>query len=178
MSDGRLLRRTAGVPRRAECLHLPFPAFRVTGRDASGADLSRRRKQKTTSAVPQSVNDRWATGRAPIVAIARPAGQRTLRSRSRRAAARDRRLLVNSPSLQAAGTRWGHDALKSTTGAVLVGGGESLLPAPSGYERRCLNPRLSPFPVSPTLIPDGGISPVRLEARTFPHVTFPFGSTA
>jgi hypothetical protein len=39
--------------------------------------------------------------------------------------------------------------------------------------RRCLNPCLDPFPVSPTIIPDGGISPVRLEAKAYPRAAFP-----
>jgi hypothetical protein len=49
---------------------------------------------------------------------------------------------------------------------------------PSSGLRRCLNPRLSPFPVSPSLIPDGGVSPVRLEARAFPVETCPVAPTA
>ena len=39
--------------------------------------------------------------------------------------------------------------------------------------RRCLDPCLDPFPASPTIIPDGGISPVRLEAKASPRATFP-----
>ena len=39
--------------------------------------------------------------------------------------------------------------------------------------RRCLIPCLDPFPVSPTIIPDGGISPVRLEAKAYPRAAFP-----
>ena len=35
--------------------------------------------------------------------------------------------------------------------------------------RRCLIPRLGPFPVPPRVIPDGGISPVRLGTMTFPE---------
>src|SRR5207249_594317 len=34
--------------------------------------------------------------------------------------------------------------------------------------RRCLIPRLGPFPASPVVIPDGGISPVRLGTVAFP----------
>ena len=38
---------------------------------------------------------------------------------------------------------------------------------PSSGLRRCLNPRPSLFPTSSSIIPDGEISPVRLEAKTF-----------
>jgi hypothetical protein len=55
------------------------------------------------------------------------------------------------------------------TGAVLVGVGELLLPAPhrdfAGASFQCR----SPFPASPSIIPDGEISPVRLEAKAFPR---------
>jgi len=39
---------------------------------------------------------------------------------------------------------------------------------PSSGLRRCLDPCRSPSPASPSIIPDGEISPVRLEAKAFP----------
>jgi hypothetical protein len=45
---------------------------------------------------------------------------------------------------------------------------------PSSGHRRCLVPSRSSFPASPSIIPDGGISPVRLEAKACLHGAFPF----
>jgi hypothetical protein len=47
------------------------------------------------------------------------------------------------------------------------------VPGPSSGIRRCLNPRLSLFPTSSSIIPDGGISPIRLEAKRFLHGACP-----
>jgi len=47
------------------------------------------------------------------------------------------------------------------------------VPGPSSGIRRCLNPRPSLFPTSSSIIPDGGISPIRLEAKTFHHGACP-----
>lgn len=44
---------------------------------------------------------------------------------------------------------------------------------PSSGRRRCLNPCPGPFPASPSIIPDSEISPVRLEAKTYPHTGLP-----
>jgi hypothetical protein len=44
---------------------------------------------------------------------------------------------------------------------------------PSSGLRRCLDPCRSPFPASPSIIPDGEISPVRLETKAFPRGAFP-----
>ena len=44
---------------------------------------------------------------------------------------------------------------------------------PSSGRRRCLNPCPSPFPTSSSIIPDGEISPVRLEAKTYPRRACP-----
>src|SRR5207244_7109006 len=54
------------------------------------------------------------------------------------------------------------------TRAPAVGNGELLLAGSSSVQRRCLVPRLATFRVPPHVIPDGGISPVRLGAVTFP----------
>jgi hypothetical protein len=56
---------------------------------------------------------------------------------------------------------------------VLVGGGESQFPAPHReYAGASIRSR-SPFPTSPSIIPDGEISSVRLEAKTFLHGACP-----
>jgi hypothetical protein len=44
---------------------------------------------------------------------------------------------------------------------------------PSSGHRRCLVPCRSPFPASPSIIPDGGISPIRLEAKACLRGAFP-----
>jgi hypothetical protein len=50
----------------------------------------------------------------------------------------------------------------------VVGIGELLFPAPyRGFAGASIRNR-SPFPASPSIIPDGEISPVRLETKTFP----------
>jgi hypothetical protein len=54
------------------------------------------------------------------------------------------------------------------TGAVLVGVGELLFPAPRRDFAGASVRAGSPSPASPSIIPDGAISPVRLEAKTFP----------
>jgi hypothetical protein len=58
---------------------------------------------------------------------------------------------------------------------VLVGNGELLFPAPyrasAGASIRAAIRLLHP----PTIIPDGEISPVRLEAKTYTHGVFPIG---
>jgi hypothetical protein len=52
---------------------------------------------------------------------------------------------------------------------VLVGLGELLFPAPHrDFAGASIRSR-SPFPASPSIIPDGEISPVRLEAKAFPR---------
>jgi len=56
---------------------------------------------------------------------------------------------------------------------VLVGSGESQFPDPHrDYTGASIRGR-SPFPTSSSIIPDGGISPVRLEAKTFLHGACP-----
>ena len=56
---------------------------------------------------------------------------------------------------------------------MLVGGGESQFPDPHrDYTGASIRSR-SPFPTSSSIIPDGEISPVRLEAKTFVHGACP-----
>ena len=56
---------------------------------------------------------------------------------------------------------------------MLVGSGESQFPDPHrDYTGASIRGR-SPFPTSSSIIPDGGISPVRLEAKTFVHGACP-----
>ena len=56
---------------------------------------------------------------------------------------------------------------------MLVGGGESQFPDPHrDYTGASMRSR-SPFPTSSSIIPDGEISPVRLEAKTFLHGACP-----